>query len=364
MVKEKDYAKIFKEQYDIKSKIRPAREALNKLHNEEKPLLQTGITCIDDSITGMKETDIMVIGAATNVGKTDIAKIIAINIAEKNLNCLLFALESPNEEIEDRIKWGLMQEKMFGKEKFKGINYGKWSSGHYHNNEDVMKVEQEVINGMSEKIKDNLYIRYRRPNEDYTVENFCAEIEEARKENIWSLIIVDHLHYFTKTHDNENKDIENIIKKLRDTSILYNTPIIVFSHFKKKSNLTSKIPDISEFHGSSEITKRGTITVVLTPAFDIEKPKPYLYPTYFWIAKEKMKTGSSGYAVCVLYNLKTGRYADEYTMFKLDINGNTHPIESEKDIPEYAKHALFDFSMIKLKPVKKKEKYSQHKEGD
>jgi replicative DNA helicase len=357
VVDNKDFSTVLKEHFDIKNKIRPARAAIEKLHTEKQFLLRTGISYIDDSIIGLKKTDLLVIGSATNRGKTDIAKIIANNVADKDMNCLLFALESPSDEIEERLKWGEMQNIIHSDPKYKNLNlcYGLWSTSQYCEDTLVIDLEKEAINKIGDKTKDNLHIRYRVPSENYDVNVFCEEIEKAIREKTYSVIVIDHLHYFSKIFDNENRDIENIIKKLKDVSQLYQIPVVIFSHFRKKGVITTKIPDISEFHGSSEITKCATALIMIAPASDdFIKPAPYLYPTYFRTSKEKMKTGADAYAACILYNLKTGKYETQYDLFNYNSSiGEIYEI-TDKDYPAFAKN-------INKEPLKKKQ--SNTKDG-
>ena len=64
--------------------------------------VMTGIRPLDEMLLGFCERDLVLLGARTGVGKTQLATAIAVNLALRGSRTLFIALEAHHREMEDR----------------------------------------------------------------------------------------------------------------------------------------------------------------------------------------------------------------------------------------------------------------------
>jgi replicative DNA helicase len=320
----------------------------NRINLLEQKKIYTGITGIDEALRGIMDTELVVIGASTGVGKSQIATNIATHTALAGKKAILFALEAYPGEVEDRIKFARISTKHYAKTT-SYINFRDWKLGAYLNKE-FLELEQEVITETPEAIKKNISIRYRTSC-DYTIDMLEQELDDVLCFKEADIIIIDHLHYFSfPDGESENKAIKRIINKLRDIGLQTNIPIILFSHLRKKDKFNkTKIPDITEFHGSSEITKNPTCVITMAPAYDIDPPSTYQFPTYFRICKDRFDGSLKRYAFSTIFNARTGDYDKVYKLFKVINSGEDLEEISREMRPGWAQSAYFSEHEFMLK---------------
>lgn len=304
-------------------------------------------------MSGILPGDLCVIGAPTGEGKSSLA----IEIAKANVKLgnrvVFFALEAYEGEIEDRLKWQKICRKYYSQNS-DPISFRGWKLGNYKNS-NIETIEKEAIE--ENVYSDRLLFRYTNSG-DYNVENFQNELlslicqekiqalegKEAKKTD---LVIIDHLHYFDYGNEKESSAVRKITKTVRDMAITYKLPIILISHLRKKNpNSNEIIPDIHEFHGSSEITKRGVTIITMSPAWDIEQTEWYLHPTYFRICKDRFDSGAfKRTVICQNFDFKSRTYEDNYDLYKLTKGGTQkEKIMSDKK-PFWARHMKSDYGI-------------------
>lgn len=77
------------------------------------------------------------------------------------------------------------------------------------------------------------------------------------------------------------------------------------------------VPTKDDFHGSSDLVKIATQIITLAPASDIvDPPKWYLAPTFMTVLKDR-RSGPSPVTALTMYDKRTCRYEDEYTLGRL-----------------------------------------------
>jgi hypothetical protein len=315
-------------------------------------LLSYGVEFLDDATGGIGPNDLVLVGAKSGAGKTQLVANIAGTNARAGKRVAMFALEAEPNEIERRLKYALLARAYQASHKgqhAKMIDYASWRHG---------KLEQELgsfeagANAMMQQQYSTLKTIYRQGG-DYGVGELERDIVRLAPEV--DLIILDHLHYVDLDGDNENAAMKAVVKKLRDLALMLGKPIVVVAHMRKSfsSKNAPLLPSLEDFHGSSDIIKIATTAIILgpcweMPAFNGPAPDMFfedkarttaaaLWPTYFRIAKYRLEGSRLRFSAIAWFDTKLGTYRKNYALGEL-VSGECHwrPIEKR---PHWAQHA-------------------------
>lgn len=293
-----------------------------------------GISYLDDALLGIAPRDLMLLGAYSGVGKTQLATHIAMNAARSGKETLFFMLEAHQGEFEDRVVWDELSREWwaqnpYGKDGVQ-MRYRVWQSGAL--DDELGDLEQTV----REKIKLDLGmvdIVYR--GRGFGARQFAEHLSRIEYH---SLVICDHVHYFDHDDTNEVQALKASVKLIREAALDACKPVILIAHLRKKDrgNKTG-MPDIDDFHGSSDLVKIATEVVLMARAD--EPTKPGEFGTWLYVPKSRTAGDTHGYAGLVTYNVKTGRYSDKYKLFKLKRFDAPEEVPFELH-PRWAKNAV------------------------
>lgn len=302
-------------------------------------ILNYGIAHLDEALGGIIPNELILVGAGPGIGKTELVKCIAEYNAKRQKRVVFFALEAEEHEIERRIKYGYIVKRY--KEEHPGYPKGSLSYALWRQNKcnglDAYKAEAEAY------FDQNLSTlrTYYRTRSDFTVESLKREILRSAKDT--DLFILDHLHYVDLESDNENSEMSKLTKALRDLVLLTNVPVIAVAHLKKEGSERKLLPELKDFHGTSNLQKIATTAIMLGRAHGIisTSPEGQGTPTYFRIAKCRLE-GDRMYNVAVnFYDKNNGGYHDKYAIGHLNF-GETKWIALKDGKPFWAKSATVD----------------------
>jgi replicative DNA helicase len=337
------------------SSVRTTEERQERIDQQGK-LLSYGISYLDEVTGGIPQNELIVVGAKTGVGKTQLITQIAATNAKQGKRVALFALEAEKYEIERRIKFGILSRRYrVGVNRGEITNpqpldYRSWRQGKY---EDIFGKWDETVNRMIAKDYATLNTIYRSGG-NYSMKELERDI--TRLATNTDLIIVDHLHYIDIDGDNENHEVTEIMKNLRDLAIMLGKPIVLVAHMRKtmggKKN-APLVPDLEDFHGASNITKIATTCIILAPCYDAEftgiRPDSFyddpatkqsvtstLWPTYIRVAKFRLDGAITRHTAVAFFDSALGAYREEYAVGRLVAN-DCH-WEPEKYHPYWATH--------------------------
>lgn len=295
-------------------------------------MITYGVTFLDDYLLGMLPHDLVLLGAPSGLGKTELALSISAGNAQRGNPTDYFALEAEPRELERRRKYGLISRRMH-QLKLPGrydLRYRAWHVGLCeHLVGDLDAWADRVIAAELSKLR----TFYRGKSFDAAkLAEWIIEIHERT-----TLITVDHLHYVdTGDGEDENRALHDAVKIIRDVVLRIGRPILLVAHLRKKNEFAKKVvPDLDDFHGTSNITKICTQVIVLERATDIEAPKWYLAPTYIAIRKDRLE-GAPRYVALAFFNLITRSYAPEYTLGR--VRGAKWEELELGDVPSWAKN--------------------------
>lgn len=287
---------------------------------------------LDDCLRGILPHDLILIGAPTGIGKTDMALNIAASNAMHGKRVHYFALEAEPDELERRTKFALLSRRMYAARHpmADAMNYADWLLGRCEefcavHNEDV---EREC----ADKLR-TLHTFYRGAH--FGPEDLAREVFTVHDAS--DLIVIDHLHYIDASdNEDEHRALGDTVKTIRDISLRIGKPVILIAHLRKRDQRAKQlVATIDDFHGSSNITKICTQAIALEHAYDIEPTKWYLAPTFITVLKDR-RAGAPRVVALADFDRRTKGYATPYTLGRIE-SGRWEELPMGS-VPSWAKH--------------------------
>lgn len=286
---------------------------------------------LDDYLRCILPNDLILIGAETGAGKTELARHIAASNARAGKRVFYFALEAEHREIERRTKYAEIAQAVIRNHISVpgGISYIDWYRGALE--PFLREIDVEVDEILVEKYA-TLHTYYR--GSKFGHEQLCKILLAIQDQA--DLIVIDHLHYIDIEDDNENRGFKTLIKATRDVAIAIGRPILLVAHLRKSDRTRKRIvPDKEDFHGSSDIIKIATDTILLAPALCQPSHRHGIANTFFAIPKAR-EAGATRYVALSGFDWRTKQYADGYTLGVETKPGEWQPIGTD-DAPSWAK---------------------------
>jgi nucleoside-triphosphatase THEP1 len=317
-------------------------KSVDTLENEKKArakkkenILKYGIRMLDDALSGILQNDLVLIGASSGAGKTELCAQIALNVARKNKQVHFIALEAEEYEIERRILYSLIASAWYKKPKpfadLPKLTYKRWVLGEFIGHIEDCEASAEAI---FRKDFQGLYTYYKRNKFD--IEDLIDTVTRARALNT-DLIIIDHVHYFDFHTDNENREIKEIAKMTRTLALENGKPIILIGHLRKSyRGHEEMVPGLEEFHGSSDLYKIATTVITLARG----PVAATGFKTFVRIPKDRLDGGNVRFIAEITFNPETNSYEDGYLLGKAGTSSLDGFKELEtKSIPEWAQRS-------------------------
>lgn len=186
--------------------------------------LSTGYTKLDMMAKGLVGGELIVVGGATSNGKTALGINIANNIAKMKRKVLFVTLEMTQVELGKR---------------FAFINDG--------------------MEGF-DKVADYLVLQQQ---DELNWKSVDGLMKKAAKDFNVDLVVIDHLHYFTRELNNVAEELGNITKEFKKNAIRYKLPVILLSHTRKGSSKKSTKTGMDDLRGSSYIAQDADIVFMV-----------------------------------------------------------------------------------------------------
>lgn len=292
-----------------------------------------GISFLDKMLYGISPEDLVMIGAATGVGKSELVNWMAIHAASNGKKVVVFALEAYVGEWESRIKYRLYMQCLvethgpiiLARFTYLDFKYGRMRS--------MLEPHKDRVNQLL-KALDNISVFYR--GRDFGIREF-ERIFTAVNDKA-DLVIVDHLHYFDSTDENENRAMTAIMKKIKDLNQITKIPVVVVGHLRKSFNAREKplCPGEQEFHGTSNLIKISTIAITIAPGEQLEG-STHRYQTYFRIVKARSDGAATRYCGLGVFDTRLNTYENNFVIGKLTKNETEFEQLTQQQIPAWFK---------------------------
>lgn len=263
--------------------------------------LSFGVDFIDDATRGILRDDLILIGAPSGIGKTQLC----CNIANANLadgkKVFYIALEASEDEIERRLLYPLVMERFLSDPNRPNVKvtFPDWLLGDHL---DALKEYEESALQFFRAAYTGLHLYYKQ--DKFGISELIQSVLIAAIEA--DLILIDHVHYFDFDDENENKAIKEIAKTVRSLAIDKQIPIVLVAHLRKRDrNNDDLCAGLEEFHGSSDLYKIATKVVTMAPG-DIQADGTF--ETFFRVPKNRIDGGVTRFLAREFYNYKKGAY--------------------------------------------------------
>lgn len=187
--------------------------------------LSTGYDKLDRMMKGLVGGELTVLAGKTSHGKTTLAMNIANHVALTGKTVLFVTLEMTKAEITSRY--------MF-------INGG--------NTDDYQLAAALTV---------------FQTTTDLNWRSIDGLMQKAKEEMNVDLVVIDHLHYFTRELENVAEDLGRITKELKKNAINHEVPVILISHVRKTTKGGSAGASIEDLRGSSYIAQDADIVLMV-----------------------------------------------------------------------------------------------------
>lgn len=329
-------------EWELDLDIRSAADRLDGERDERLRLatsmIRLGVPFLDRATGGMRKTDLLLVGAYSGAGKTELVSTIARANVAKGKRVHFFALEAEEREIERRIIYKYLAKAFYDDPKRPKVNltYRNWLLGLVDN--DVYGYETYAQKIFKERYG-NLFTIYRKREFGVLdLERYLMFIKDKS-----DLVIIDHLSYFDfDDGKNENQAVTEVVKKIRDLALLTRLPIILVTHLRKKDRFSKAIaPSLDDVFGSSNVAKIATQAVLMASAQTTEpEASPTLWPTYIRIAKDRVDGSVTKYIARCNFDSARNEYEKDYTLSRWREGlEQFEPITNLDHLPRWARGA-------------------------
>lgn len=286
---------------------------------------------LDDYLRGVFPNDLVLIGAPSGVGKTELAANIACANAEAGKRVHFFALEAEDREIERRKKYSILARLVYEAKhpQRDRLNYTDWYAGDLDALFGDFEPQADMI--ILKKLA-RLETYYRR--QIFTADRLRETILEIH--HVSDLIVVDHLHYIDSDDENENRALGGVVKVIRDVSLRVGVPILLVAHLRKRDpRLKQLVATQEDFHGSSNIIKIATQAIAIERAVSVDSDRWWKSPTFMTIVKDR-RSGAPREVAVTDFDVRAKVYGGKYTLGRIS-GGEWTQLEMD-DVPTWAKH--------------------------
>lgn len=238
--------------------------------------VQTGFTDLDNILSGMQKSNLLILAARPGTGKTALILNIAQNIAVKDkLPIGIFSLEMSKEELVDRLLVGQAD-----------IDAWKLKTGRL-NEDDFSKLSD----AMGQLAEAPIYID---DTPGITLVEMRSKARRLQMEHNLSLIVVDYLQLVNPGRKLESRvqEVSTVSQSLKNLARELNVPVLSCSQLNRSVEHRGgdKKPQLADLRESGAIEQDADVVMFLyRPDADIATP---MIPTKLLIAKHR--NGATG----------------------------------------------------------------------
>lgn len=296
--------------------------------------LSYGVAYLDAVTGGIVPRDVVLLGAESGLGKTELATIIAMTAATAGKRVHYFALEPEPDEVERRLKFKLLA-KMLSPSGVH-LSFQDWMQGKQdHLTQDIEEHADRVLGERYQRLHTFYRSARRAP---FTADDFARMARALEDES--DLLVLDHVHYFDEGED-ANRGQKRNAMAFRDLAVQTGRPMIQIAHLRKKSTAPRKggprlVPERDDFEGSSHLFKPVKRAVLLAPAFREKRPVPWVWPTYLALVKNTYDSTRCRYVGLVGFNARQNSYEEGFVLGQLVSQGTKFEAVPGGELPYWS----------------------------
>lgn len=234
----------------LKESLPEAWERLEKLHESKGELrgVPTGFHDLDQYLSGLQKSDLIILAARPSMGKTTLALDIARQAAlNHGTPTVIFSLEMSTQQLVDRML--AAQSK---------VNAWNLRTGNLTSESEFSKI-RDSLDSLS---KAPIFIDDMAGNSIVRMRSVCRRI---RAENGIGLIIVDYLQLMStsKNYDNMVNQVTEISRSLKALAKEFDVPVVALSQLSRAVESRGGRPRLSDLRDSGSIEQDADIVMFI-----------------------------------------------------------------------------------------------------
>ncbi|MEK7452950.1 MAG: replicative DNA helicase [Patescibacteria group bacterium] len=237
----------------VKNTLDAAFERIEKLHQNDHTMrgVPTGFKKIDNLLSGLQNSDLVILAARPSLGKTSLALNIALNVAKNNIPVGIFSLEMSSEQLVDRL---IATEARVDLWKLRTGNLSM--DGEYN---DFTRIS-DALGTLS-----NAPIFF----EESSTPNILQMRTMARRlqaEHGLGLLVIDYLQLIQPRNPNDSpvQAISEISRALKGLARELNIPVLALSQLSRAvEQRTARIPKLSDLRDSGSIEQDADVVMFI-----------------------------------------------------------------------------------------------------
>ncbi|MBI3305860.1 replicative DNA helicase [Candidatus Nomurabacteria bacterium] len=236
---------------NLKDAIPEAYERLEKLHENKGMLrgLSTGFKDLDNMLSGLQNSDLVILAARPSMGKTTLALDIArmsSTVHEKSV--LIFSLEMSSQQLVDRM---LSAESR--------VNAWNLRTGHLSDSKGEFA---QLRDAMDKLAKAKIYIDDTPGN---SIVKMKALSRRLKAEKGLDLIVIDYLQLMTtsKNYDSMVNQVTEISRSLKGLAKELNVPVLALSQLSRNVESRGGKPRLSDLRDSGSIEQDADVVMFI-----------------------------------------------------------------------------------------------------
>jgi len=248
----------------IKDELRGAYERIAELEQGDGKLrgVPTGFVALDNMLSGLQKSDLIIVGARPSFGKSSFALDIGRHVATKvNLPVGIFTLEMSREQVVDRL---IACEARVDLWKLRTGRIGKSDPQEY-----------EMIQRALDRLSRAPIFIEDTPSPNIIELRRMARRLQAEARNL-SLIIVDYLQLIQprKNYDSAVQQVTEVSRGLKALARELNVPVMAVSQLSRAvDQRDNKAPRLSDLRDSGSIEQDADVVIFINPIWRQKDPR-------------------------------------------------------------------------------------------
>lgn len=208
--------------------------------------LATFLNPLDSILTGFKKSDLIIIAARPSMGKTALAKKIALNMAKRNIRVKIFSIEMDSQSM----YLGLLSQ-------YLKIPLQTITSGYYDDN-----IEREIEEGLHQLRKMPLTVDDKSNISVYYIKQELMRLLPQDKPEI---IFVDYLGLMdTEEGSSREREVANTTKALKALAKQFDIPVVLLAQLNRENEKRpDKRPALSDLKDSGAIEADADVVMFI-----------------------------------------------------------------------------------------------------
>jgi len=237
---------------ELKEELAEAWERLDKLHNAKGELrgIPTGFPDLDNKLSGLQKSDLIILAARPSMGKTSLALDIARQTAVGfGVPVGIFSLEMGAQQLVDRMLAAQSN-----------VDAWKLRTGKLSREEDFAAIRQSL----DQLSQAPIYIDDQPANNIMKMRSVARRLKSEKN---LGLIIVDYLQLMVPTHarssDNMVQQVTEISRSLKNLSRELDIPVLALSQLSRAAAQTGERPKLHHLRDSGSIEQDADVVMFI-----------------------------------------------------------------------------------------------------